>query len=366
MFIIDRADNSARPIARETFSGLAFREREHLQEWIAKDPEILGEPLLIIAKEFSGWAETNERLDLLALDKQGRLVVIENKLDDSGKDVTWQAQKYAAYCSTLTRTDIVNLYRKQLSGDAGTAEDRIADFLEDVEDIETSEINEGNTQRIILVAARFRREVTATCLWLIDHGVDIQCKRVTPFSHGEQIFLNVEQIIPPPEANDFMVRIGQKKASEGLENTARTIRETRRKDFWTFLLGELTGRAADIYANRSPACDHWLSGSTGRSGVHYDFHFLKDRVRVTLNFQTPSADVNKDGFDRLMASREAIEQRFGDELIWLRLDDKKASRIQYERGIDAYDEENWSEIANWLDVHMNRLIASLQTYLDKL
>lgn len=31
--------------------------------------------------------DTRECLDLLALDKDGNLVIIENKLDDSGRDV---------------------------------------------------------------------------------------------------------------------------------------------------------------------------------------------------------------------------------------------------------------------------------------
>ena len=62
-----------------------------MQEWIAKCPECLGEELLIIQKAFDGFDETKERLNLLALDKQGGLVVIENKLDDSGKDVVWLA-----------------------------------------------------------------------------------------------------------------------------------------------------------------------------------------------------------------------------------------------------------------------------------
>jgi len=47
----------------------------------------LGEELLIIQKEFSGFSDTNERLDLLTIDYKGNLVIIENKLDDSGKDV---------------------------------------------------------------------------------------------------------------------------------------------------------------------------------------------------------------------------------------------------------------------------------------
>ena len=82
MYIIDQDNNEVLPISKRTFSELGFREREHLQEWIAKRPEILGEELLIIQKEFDGWTETRERLDLLALDKSGNLVVIGNKLDD--------------------------------------------------------------------------------------------------------------------------------------------------------------------------------------------------------------------------------------------------------------------------------------------
>ena len=38
------------------------------QEWVAANPSILGEDLLIIGKEFSGFDLTDERLDLLAVD----------------------------------------------------------------------------------------------------------------------------------------------------------------------------------------------------------------------------------------------------------------------------------------------------------
>ena len=55
-----------------------------MQEWISDNSYILGEKLLIIQKEFDGFSDTNERLDLLAMDENGKLVVIENKLDDSG------------------------------------------------------------------------------------------------------------------------------------------------------------------------------------------------------------------------------------------------------------------------------------------
>ena len=73
---------------------------------MAHEPSALGEELLIIQKEFDGFDDTRERLDLLALDKDGNLVIIENKLDDSGRDVVWQALKYASYCASLTKAPL--------------------------------------------------------------------------------------------------------------------------------------------------------------------------------------------------------------------------------------------------------------------
>ena len=102
MYQINKETNNITRLEQKKFSELGFREREHLQEWIAKNPDALGEELLIIQKEFDGFNDTNERLDLLALDKESNLVIIENKLDDTGRDVTWQALKYTSYCSTLS------------------------------------------------------------------------------------------------------------------------------------------------------------------------------------------------------------------------------------------------------------------------
>ncbi len=132
MYIIDIENNQLRPIRKATFKELGFREREHLQEWIAKYPNCLGEELLIIQKEFDGFNETNERLDLLAVDKTGSLVIIENKLDDTGKDVTWQVIKYASYCSTLSSSDIIKIYNEYLIQNSvdEMAEDILEEFLE--------------------------------------------------------------------------------------------------------------------------------------------------------------------------------------------------------------------------------------------
>ncbi|MDQ7788458.1 MAG: MmcB family DNA repair protein, partial [Clostridia bacterium] len=89
MYRVDIENKRLIEIPVATYSQLNLRERFDIQEWIAGKPEILGEPLLIISKELI--LPSGRRLDLLAVDKDGALVVIELKRDNSGSDVEWQA-----------------------------------------------------------------------------------------------------------------------------------------------------------------------------------------------------------------------------------------------------------------------------------
>ncbi|ELX9823988.1 hypothetical protein SLK40_004414, partial [Escherichia coli] len=110
MYKVDTPTNSLHSLQEVSFSSLGFTERGNLQEWLAQNPQALtrdnDDELLIIQKEFAGFDDTKERLDLLAIDKKGNLVIIENKLDDSGRDVVWQALKYAGYCANLRKEQI--------------------------------------------------------------------------------------------------------------------------------------------------------------------------------------------------------------------------------------------------------------------
>ena len=157
MYIIDQTSNSLTKIEQTSFKALKLEERKHLQEWIAKEPSSLGEELLIIQKEFDGFSDTRERLDLLALDKDGNLVVIENKLDDSGRNVTWQAIKYASYCSGLTKQDVIDIYQKYL-GETASAEESLSDFF-DGRDLSDVEINIGIVNAYFLLLLIFAKRL---------------------------------------------------------------------------------------------------------------------------------------------------------------------------------------------------------------
>jgi hypothetical protein len=73
MYKIDPAQNRIAPLEAKRFGELGFTERKHLQEWLENCPQALaqgdGEELLIIQKEFDGFDDTRERLDLLAIEQ---------------------------------------------------------------------------------------------------------------------------------------------------------------------------------------------------------------------------------------------------------------------------------------------------------
>lgn len=353
MYLINKDTNVIQEIQNVTFRELGFREREHLQEWIRKNPSCLKEDLLIIQKEFSGFDETNERLDLLALDKSGNLVVIENKLDDTGKDVTWQALKYASYCSSLDSGNIISIFTEYLRniGSDESAEQLLEEFFEseDFEEILTS----ATHQRIMLVAGEYRKEVTSTVLWLINnYGLRIQCFKATPFKMEEQEFVNFEQVIPMRDAQEFIIGMAQKNRDNIEKKEQLKNRHHIRKDFWLEMLKEVN-KVSGLYSNVSATKDHWISAGSGMSGVVYNCVATKSYVRIELTIYGRSQEENKQIFDLLAEKQEAIDAVFPGELIWEKMEAKRMSRIKFEKqGVSIFNKEDWASMIEFLTTHL--------------
>lgn len=376
MFTVNHQTNRISPVRTKKFSELGFTERKHLQEWLAHEPSALGEELLIIQKEFDGFDDTRERLDLLALDKDGNLVIIENKLDDSGRDVVWQALKYASYCASLTKAQIVEIYQQYLdryepvTGEVdllnapASASARICEFL-DAPDLDELKLNLGNSQRIMLVAANFRKEVTSTALWLLGQGISIACFKITPYSLSEQLLINIDQIIPTPEAKELMIGINAKEAEEKTTEVVLKNRHTVRREYWERALEAFQKSSCQLYNNISPSKDHWLSAGSGLSGCPYNLIFLQKELRVELWISRGVTEENKYLFDLLSQSKQDIEHTFGAELEWMRLDEKKSCRIQFSTKADGFNKETWPQAVAWHLEQMTKLEKALKGPLQK-
>ena len=349
MYRINKSDNNITKLEARKFGELGFREREHLQEWIAKNPDVLGEELLIIQKEYSGFNDTNERLDLLALDKDGGLVVIENKLDDSGRDVTWQALKYTSYCSTLTTEQIIRLFQEYLNdySNGEDAKELLLEFLnrEDDEDL----LLNANDQRIIFIANSYRKEVTSTVLWLLNHDILVQCFKATPFSLNEELFLQIEQIIPLPETTEYMIDAKEKEKEKKVKSKKVEESKARLIEFWGSLKLALENKNIK-YLDRVSSKPHYSIGFW-KGPAKFCFCIGRDHFRVELYFHN---DVDKTRFDAMYQYKRELKEALSG-IQWQRLDNKKASRIKLESTTEEYESftGNWNDgtkdadIINW-------------------
>lgn len=355
MYQIDVKKNDIIKLEQRQFQELGFRERDNLQEWIEKNPEVLDPELLIIQKEYDGFNDTRERLDLLAVDKDGNLVIIENKLDDTGRNVIWQALKYASYCSTLTTTQTVKIFQEYLDeqGAGENAKEVLLEFLE-LDDEDQLLLNEGD-QRIIFVANNFRKEVTSTVLWLLNHDINIQCFRATPYSRGEDMFLQIEQIIPLPETQEFIIDAKEKERED--KSVSKRVTEGRNKliDFWGQLKVELKTRDFDLLDKVGAKGYYSIGSFVGRG--KFCFCIGKHAIRIELYIPN---DKEKVLFDTMFEMKEEIQNRFQKEIVWERLDLKKASRIKHEIAyrdlypeyVNFYDQDAIDKWVEWYADHM--------------
>ena len=215
MYIYDKEKNELVEVEETTYSENNLKERDNIEEWIRKNPSIIDEDLLIIAHEYDKF-DIKERLDLLAVDKDGALAIIELKRDDSGSEIEFQALKYCSYCSTLKPQDIIEIYQEYINKFQLNinCEESLLNHLEiDSLDILNNSLN--NRQRIILASSNFDKRILSVAAWLSNNDIDIRCFSIKPFLKNNEIIVDIDQIIPPLEIDDYVIRKAVASKSKG-------------------------------------------------------------------------------------------------------------------------------------------------------
>ncbi|GAA0947095.1 endonuclease NucS domain-containing protein [Actinocorallia libanotica] len=87
-----------------------------LERLIEQDPDILGDPLLIIGRQVS--TSTGGIIDLLAIDGEGNLHVLELKRDRTPRDVVAQVLDYGSWVASLSNQDVRDLHEAYAAGAA--------------------------------------------------------------------------------------------------------------------------------------------------------------------------------------------------------------------------------------------------------
>jgi hypothetical protein len=166
MLKIDRNSQSFSLLDSPSLADVSITERYDLQEFISNSPKAffseIGEELFLIGKEIEPSSNVQDRIDLLALDKEGACVVVELKRGNHKLHML-QAISYAGMISTWSPGDILQLLDDE-------QQEALFEFLE----VDRESIN--RLQRIILVAEAYDYALLVGAEWLSEQfGVDVSC-----------------------------------------------------------------------------------------------------------------------------------------------------------------------------------------------
>lgn len=145
------------------------------------DEDIFGEELFYINRQNIN--SDKKRSDIMAIDKEGSLVVIELKKDEGRLGVEMQALQYLSNMSQCKGEDFVKNYCR------GKEED-ITQFLND--GIGIKDVNQRG--RIVLIARYFDKALFSMGKWLSDQGVSFKCIAYETIKFNDKNLLNFSVI----------------------------------------------------------------------------------------------------------------------------------------------------------------------------
>lgn len=221
-------------LKRTSFGAQNIHERAHLQAALRDQIDVIDDQLFVVSEEFGAFEGVSRRIDLLCVDKACRLVVVELKRTADGGHMELQALRYAAMVSTMTFDQLVQTlvsYRGARGQADGSESSARSDLLAWIDADEDDEPVVPRDVGIVLASEDFSPEITTTVLWLNEfHGFDMRCVRLRPYLWGERLLLDVQQVIPLPEASAYTVRVREK------ENAVRQAQTTSSADWTKFVI----------------------------------------------------------------------------------------------------------------------------------
>lgn len=206
MLKIDRINRSFSLLDTPTLADVSITERYDLQEFISNSPDAffkeLGLEVFLVGKEIEPSKNVQDRIDLLAVDKEGHCVIVELKRGNHKLHML-QAISYAGMISQWSSDDFLQLLDE-------VKQEELADFLE----VDVDEIN--RTQRIVLIAEAFDYALLIGAEWLSDnYGVDVMCCRISmakDAASGNE-YLVCSNVYPAPELAQEAVPRGRRTTS---------------------------------------------------------------------------------------------------------------------------------------------------------
>lgn len=342
MALFEIKTDNMNAIPTTTFEAQAILERQDLQRHLRAQIDIVAKDTYVLTDEYSGWVGNESRIDVLAIDKKARLVVIELKRTQRGEYSDLQAIRYAAMVSPMTFKQAVLhhqsfIQRQEEGSDGSDAEDRILEFLgwdePKLEDF-------AQKVRIVLAAADFTKDLTTAVIWLTtQHNLDISCVRMKPYLlDDDRVIVDVQQVLPLPEAADFLVQMKEK------DETTRQPREKYEVSIDGITSSDLTKRESI----------HFLCTNLCNKGVSPERIAEVIGMKIDTLWRFVEGDVGHDDFVVLAQAKYSEIGRAFDEGRYFCFDDQ----------LIHFDGNTYAFWGNWGDPDWSQSMDQLLSEFD--
>ncbi len=199
MLKFDLGAKTLSPLTRSSMAESNILERGDLQQairgsWEAFRNEMGMPELILLGEEIQPCADCKDRIDLLALDSDGHLVIIELK---RGRE-RLQLMQAIAYAGMVAQWDAQELRQRVPMARVPQAAD-VEDLLASPGGVKFGE------PRIVLLAELYDPEVIIGAHWLSRYDVPITAYTASLLTLEGSTFLAVQQRYPLPELKDVYV-----------------------------------------------------------------------------------------------------------------------------------------------------------------
>jgi hypothetical protein len=278
-----------------------------------------------------------------------------------------QAIRYASMVAAMTfqrAVEIHEVFLDRMGQPSVDARERMLRFLGWTAPNEDAFASDG---RIVLVSEGFSKELTTAVLWLRDREIDIRCIRLRPYRADGKTLIDVQQVIPLPEAQDYMVRIREKVQQERRSRAARFSEESQQNcvDYWQGVLaviepsgileeGYRPGRKEDMRF-RVGWPQFWLK-------AYFSRRYPKGGVWLDCRGDSGLAN-----FEALKAHKDEIERAFGEPLVWTTDEEREQGTLSIRlTGFDANDPSDWPRQHKLIGERVLRLYSAVKPYVEPL
>lgn len=199
--------------APQRLSTAKLDDENQLEALIVQDVSIINADWLLVGRQVR--TSFDKRIDLLALDANGSVIIIELKRDKTPRDVVAQAIDYASWVDTLDDAQLVDCYLG-FAEKHGLPESSLDAAFQSKFGIPLGDVSLNDSHQIVIVASELDASTERIITYLNDrHGVGINAVFFSAFIDGDKRYLSRAWMIDPQETQQITSGRGAREPWNG-------------------------------------------------------------------------------------------------------------------------------------------------------